>query len=337
MNRLGEIGIALAGAQRIVILSHVNPDPDTVGSAIGLSEILRGLGKQTTVLVPSPVTGSIPDIAGWQTVTNDETAARNAVERADFVISVDNTKLDRFGNWSWVLPRAKQLGITTANIDHHLDNAKFADLNYVAADAASNTMLIYKLAKEMRWSINPTAANALFAGLRSDTGGFKYPAGNYAATFRVAAALAKLGADAAVIGDEQDQLSSGQLRLLAYATMARVDSGALSYVCITQDMLRRAGINAVDAYAVVGQLSRRRETKLLAVLMEYGPDNIRLSVRSRAPYDARAVACKFGGGGHTLAAGAYLKLPMAGARQKVVAAARAAVREVEGRESLGVA
>jgi phosphoesterase RecJ-like protein len=337
MSELQAIGEALAASKRVVILSHANPDPDTVGSALGLSEILRGLGISTTVLVPSPRSSGIPNVAGWNTVTEDENTARAAVEAADFVIAVDNTSLSRFGNWEWVLPRAAERGVKTANIDHHIDNSHFADLNYVVEGAPTCSMLIYKLAELMDWHVNEIAANALFAGLRSDTGGFRYPFDDYPSIFEIAAKLAEAGADPDAIAQWQLALTPQELKLLGAAINNSIlfDNGYCE-VSITKQMMERCNVTPTEAYVVVGEMGRVTGVKVLAVLTESEPQKTRLSVRTQPPYSAPAIARRFGGGGHELAAGAAVPLPFTQARKRVGIAVRQEMAKIDGPHSTGL-
>jgi bifunctional oligoribonuclease and PAP phosphatase NrnA len=332
MDGLRTIGDALAASRHVVILSHANPDPDTVGSAIGLSELLRGLGVETTVLVPSPWTVSLTRVAGWSTVTQDEAAARAAVEAADFVISVDNTSPERLGNWGWVFGRARERGVRTANIDHHIDNSRFGDLNHVADSVPTCTMLIYRLAQEMGWTLNPVAANALFAGLRSDTGGFRFPFGDdYPSIFEVAARLAEAGADPAAVAQWQVALTATELQLLGEAIRSfHVDSDGYGYVCVTREMMERCNAEPTEAYAVVAELGRLDTLKVLTVMTESAPGETRVSVRSKPPYNAAAIARSIGGGGQQLAAGAKIDEPIDVARTRVFAAVRRAMRPLAG-------
>ena len=324
---MARAGALIANSRRVVIVAHENPDPDTVGSALGLAAILRHLGKDVTVAVPDTSNSSLQSIAGWSTVERDPAAQQRAVAAAGVVIAVDNTGLNRFGNLHWILPSATAAGIPTINIDHHKTNARFADVNVVDVSAAACAQVVYDLAVACAWPVTRPAADGLFAALRSDTGGFAYPGHDYGRVFRLATALAEAGADVPAIAAKQTELSEKQLRLLAEVFASTHIDNSLGFVkaVVTQAMMQRAGASHDDAYVAVVMLAALESYRLLAVLIELEPNRTRVSIRTRG-VAADKIAQSLGGGGHRQAAGVTISTDVKNAEHLVAAAAQSALR-----------
>jgi bifunctional oligoribonuclease and PAP phosphatase NrnA len=305
LEKLKVIGGKINEATRIVIVSHVSPDADTVGTALGLSDILREQGKDVTVLVPTPAMSNLRGIPGWDEVVFDENEARRRVGKAEMIIAVDNTGLTRFGNWKWVMEYAKDHGVTTVNLDHHDTNSEYADFNYVEPDAPAAAVVITRLAQVMEWNISPRAATDLFAGLSSDTGNFRGKAAQWEA-FLTGAHLLKAGADkgtvARITGGRGMTLQEVRLVGMAYDNVV-VNSDGVAYVGISQEMLARAGIAPEDSKIVLWKLNELMGWKAMVVMTERRRGQFAVSVRTRHGYSAIDIAGAFGGGGHYNAAG----------------------------------
>jgi phosphoesterase RecJ-like protein len=304
-EKLRVIGDRINEAVRIVIVSHVSPDADTVGTALGLSDILRALGKDVTVLVPTPAMSNLRRIPGWDEVVFNADEAKRCVHDADMIIAVDSTGLTRFGNWKWVLEYAKAHSITTVNLDHHASNQYYADFDYVDKDAPAAAAVITRLAQMMNWPISPRAATDLFAGLSSDTGNFQSRAAGWEA-FSVAAILLRAGADkgkvARIMGGRGMTLQEVRLVGMAYQNVV-INSDGVAYVGISTQMLAEAGMQPQDSKIVLWKLGELLGWRVMINMTQKPRGQYAVSVRTRGPISAIDIAGAFGGGGHYHAAG----------------------------------
>ena len=305
LRRLRSIGNKIDAAQNVVVMSHGAPDADTVGTALGLAEILKARGKTVTVLVPTPAMTMLHAIPGWNDVVFDQAEARRRVGAADMVIAVDTTGLGRFGNNRWVFHEAKKRGITTVNLDHHDTNDNFADLNYVEPDAPAAGVVVTRLAKTMKWDIPPRAATDLYTAICSDTGVFMGRAATWEA-FSFAAQLLQDGADRGAVSKifGKPRLSLAEAKLVGAALQeVTLNANGVAYVGVSTEMLQKAGLGAQDSKIVLWRLQELVGWRVMIVMTEKPNNQFAVSVRTRGSVSAEAIATAFGGGGHFNAAG----------------------------------
>ncbi|MFN2462734.1 MAG: bifunctional oligoribonuclease/PAP phosphatase NrnA [Candidatus Dormibacteria bacterium] len=320
-NEARQILEHLKAASRVVVISHKDADGDTLGSALAMSEVIRGLGKDVVTRVPPPVPGVYSFLPGFGEINPDEGG-----RAPDLVVVMDASNLHRLSDTLGVLPA----GTPVVNIDHHLSNDRFGDLNLVVPDASSTAEVTFDLLAKLEIPVSATMATNLYAGLLTDTGGFRHENTTYRA-LEIAAALVKAGADAADIAEriyKSKQLTTMKLTALTMATFGYDCDDRLVHAFVSQDMLRRAGARMDESEGLIDML-QSVEGLLFAVLFkENAPELTKISVRSRGAANANELAAVFGGGGHARAAGAEIRLPLEAAREAVLAAARRMLEQI---------
>lgn len=301
----------LTAQQTFVIACHVNPDGDAFGSSLALSRILKSLGKDVIVLCEGGLAENYDYIPDQQTVL--EATSRRGF---DVGILVDCEGLGRAGTAAEAVSSAR----TTACIDHHIPDDEFGDIRVVDRTASSTAEIVLRLFEANGIEVDPTAAMQLMIGLVNDTGGFRF--GNTTAdTFRSAARLTELGADASYAARYiYETRSTAALRLLgrALASLQTSADGRVVWARVTRRDMEELGASDPDTDGIVNHVAFSKGSVVAALFRELGADEVRVSLRSREGFDVNRVARAFGGGGHAAAAGCTLRMSLESAEDRVL-------------------
>jgi phosphoesterase RecJ-like protein len=307
-------GALIAGAQRIVILSHIGPDPDTTGSNLGLALTLEAMGKTVESLIPGGLPPTLSHLKGGHLLRDRPTA------KPDLVIVVDAASTSMVG------PNADLLvaGVPVVVIDHHDTNPLYGTVNIVDPSASSTGEMIQRFIRALGYALSPDAAFNLYTALLGDTGGFRNgattPEALAVASDLVAAGVSPAAAADALFGRARPQ----QLRLEAEAIqrMQTRDGGRFVWVEITKEMRQRTGATLDEVTSVIPILQRLGDAAIMAAYIELDDGAARIELRAREPFSAVDIAVELGGGGHIRAAGVrHLPGGLATARRLVAAAA----------------
>lgn len=306
--------------RRFLILLHVNPDGDSIGSSIGLGLALEGAGKEVTLVSPDGIPPAYRFLAG-----SDRFVAPGQVTgRYDAALFLDCGDLERTGPAGGLT----RLCDVKVNIDHHLTNPGYGDLNYIDPTAAAVGEQVYQLISAAGWEITEPIANALYAAIVTDTGGFRYE-NTTPDSHLIAAHLLTFGAQPQVIAREiYESRSEAATRLLgaALSTLRVEGDGMVASVIVSRDMYRQAGASDDDAEGLVNYPRAVAGVEVAIALREVDERQVRVNLRSKQFVDVSRLAARWGGGGHARAAGCTLQAPLERAREEVVAAAIEAVR-----------
>jgi len=311
---LADAAAAIADAQSVVLACHVNPDGDALGSMLGLGLALTALGKTAVCLSED----GVPDLlrflpgAGMITRTTDAPAF-------DLALVVDSGELARVGET--VLPlvaRARRV----VDIDHHVTAGAFGDIRVLDARAASTAEIVYALLGTLGAPITPDIATCLFTGIITDTGSFRFQ--NVTPnTFHVAAALLEASAPPAHISEhvfENRSFAATRLLGLALSSLTQTSDGRVVWAHITGEDFRASGAADQDTEGVVSYVRGVRGADVGILFREMERDAVRVSLRSREGVNVAEIAARFGGGGHRMASGCTVSLPLAEAERAVVQA-----------------
>ena len=291
-----------------VIASHTDPDGDSLGSSLALSLMLDQIGKQSEVVIQQPFPRRfswLPEFSRVQT--------RDAVSRRSRAsILVECSDFSRAGVAG--LDRVESL-----NIDHHTQNAMFANVNWIDPQVAATGMMVARLAEPLGAEVTPSIATLLYVAVLTDTGSFHH-SNTDAAALQFAADMVKLGADASRIAEAvYGNVPAARIFLLAdaLATLKLEEDGYVAWMVLWRgDFARRGGgdteglINQVHAIAGVG---------VALLFKEVGRDCFRVSLRSDGSVDVAQVAASYGGGGHPRAAGCQLNGSLEEVRVNIMA------------------
>ena len=298
-------------SRRPLLVSHSNPDPDSLGSVIGLADVFTALGAAPVVAVHKPdtvddVLAKIPGLSQIVPLTKNLLESPPDARGFDAVFALDTATPELLGVDDEI--REALLAVRPViNIDHHVTNSFYGNVNYVV-DAAAAAEVVWTLVADLRVSLSVEGAIALQAGLVADTLGFQ-TRDTRPRTLRAAAALLDIGGETS--GVARQVLSSRTYeasRLLgaALAAAERTADGRLIWTTVTAEMASDVGLAVGEAQGIPHALQDIADVVIAAVFYESDPGNTRVSLRSHGPRIDH-VAAEFGGGGHALAAGASVE------------------------------
>lgn len=320
---LAETADAIRRTDHLIAVPHVDPDPDTLGSAVGLALIAQKLGKEARVYTPEAVPFDSRFLETLFPI--DHEPPYLDVPHATSSPTWHPVVLD-CGDPRRIHPAAK-LPPIWLNIDHHLDNAGFAELTWVDTTAASTAEMVARLGVELGVEMDEAIATALYAGMLYDTRGFVIDKTN-SETYRLAARLVDAGANPARINRYlNEQLSAGALRVMGMALghLQEDLDGRLVWATITQAMLAACGARIEETDLILSELPKIGKAEVWFLFKELPDGAIKISIRSRGKVNAHAIARAFGGGGHRRVSGARLEVPLSAAVELMLTAARTAM------------
>lgn len=310
----------------VVLLGHISPDGDTVGSNLAVWHALKSMGKRAVVCLPEGVPNMYAGLPGADAVRLPEDELPFAPKAA---LAVDVSERERLGEAG---VRLFESCPDRAALDHHQTNPGFGQLYALDGEAAAAGELVIDLIDALGVALTREMAQCAFVAISTDCGHFSY-ANTRPQTFCAAARCVGAGIDIAAITEGLYRTrTEGRTRLLGLVLsgLERSADGRLAWARLTEDMLRRAGARREDNEGIVNYLQEMAGVRLAVLAEQRGAAVTKFSLRSKAPVNvARDVAAPLGGGGHELAAGVTLELPMEEALEKVLARARAALDSTE--------
>jgi bifunctional oligoribonuclease and PAP phosphatase NrnA len=309
------IAAQIAAADRILILTHINPDGDAIGSLLGMWHALRALGKQALPLASSPPPSYVHWLPGAEQI--EVYASGQALPQFDLAILLDTASLMRVGR-IYDEHVASLAALPVMIVDHHLTNDGAGTLNLIRPSAASTCELLFALFQAMGLPITPAMATCLLLGVTTDTQSFQTSA-TTAETLRVAAELLALGADnTRVVREVYYALPASSATLIGLALTEMRHEGPLVWTTVTQAMMRTSDAEDEAADEVVRVMQRIAGVRALVLFKERHDGTTKISMRSRAPVNVATLAQIWGGGGHAQAAGATLQMPPAQAAHELL-------------------
>ncbi|QQU19537.1 bifunctional oligoribonuclease/PAP phosphatase NrnA [Enterococcus casseliflavus] len=290
-----EILATIKAFDRIIIHRHQRPDPDALGSQVGLAEILRAsFPKKEIYQVGGPVEG-LDYLALMQTIPDD-------LYKGALVIVTDTANAPRVSDQRY------DQGAKLIKIDHHPNDEPYGELVWVNTKASSCSEMIVSFWQMFQNELTMTqeAARLLYAGIVGDTGRFLYPA-TTATTLRLAAELLDYDFDAPKINRQLDQVSRSVARLSGYVyENIEIDEIGAGKVILSQELQQRFGVVDSETSAVVSLPGKIDEVMAWAIFVEQPEGYYRVRMRSKGPV-INEIAKRHHGGGHPLASGANAK------------------------------
>jgi phosphoesterase RecJ-like protein len=308
----------------VALTTHVNADGDGVGSEVALWHLLSARGLRPVIANPTP----IPDRFHFLVPNGADRSDRAAkeVEGADIVMVLDISDIDRLGDLARVVQRSHA---PTACIDHHVSRGSLPHgPRLVAPEASATAELVFDLAAAADWELGPDAARALYVGILTDTGAFRF-SNTTPRVLRVAGALLERGVDAESIYEAvYASAPAGRVRLMAEVlqTLVVEPEVGLGWVTVPPGALARHGATADDLDGLVEFPRSIAGVRLALLFRQIANGRIKVSFRSLGTVDVAELADQFGGGGHRKAAGASLEGSLAEVQSRVLAAARQYLR-----------
>ncbi len=304
-----QIAHQLKQSRRLLLTSHTNPDGDAVSSMLALGLALKKIDKDIVWLNESP----IPAVYRFLPSADRIAQTVEAHEPFDVAVVMDCGDTDRIGCTAAVIDQSP----VVINIDHHATNTGFGHLQYVDPTACATTELIYRLLGKMQISLDQDIATAIYTGILTDTGSFRFSNTNSAA-FAICTEMTAMGVDPYDIAQRvygPYPLERIKLLNLALDSIEISANRKLSIMTVTQAMLSQTGTQLEDVDGLIHYARRIQNVKVAALIQELrngnepagSPGQYHVSLRSDGAVDVAAIATAYGGGGHRSAAGFGMK------------------------------
>ncbi len=327
MKNLTDLKALLASPRNVAIVTHFKPDADALGSSLGLGGYLKKKGHHVDVITPSDypeflnwMVGSEAVIALSKKSKGPEIKSAAVFEAAEIIFCLDFSNLKRINELGDLVAKARAAKVM---IDHHLEPEQFAGFEKWDVTAASTAQLVYDLIDSLgdRDLIDPPIANCLYAGLMTDTGGFRHN-NTTAREFKVAEELTALGANPSEIARlVYDTNSLGRLRLTGFVLSQKLTvlpEFRTAYMTLSQEELKKFDVQTGDTEGLVNYGLSIKDVQMSVLMYDRG-EEIKISFRSLGAFSVNDLARRhFEGGGHKNASGGSSKLSLEQALEKLI-------------------
>lgn len=317
-NTFDEFAAALIEGEDFAIFPHVDPDGDALGSSVAIALALSSLGKKVKILIDETEDGGL-DIKEELLFIDGEkqffTVDSSFVAEKTYGIMMDCGEISRISgrsNRDEVFQKCNK----TFCLDHHASSTPLADFNVIIPETAATCQLVWQLFKSMQkygFKIDKKMAEAVYVGILTDTGGFRY-SNTSAETHIIASEIFSLGADHYAISKKVFESNPLRSMKLKFAAMGVADFSCGNRIAITyvdSNMLKSAGATLKDSDGIVEELRNIDSVEVACLCKEQADGSVKVSMRSKSSIDVAKIGMKFSGGGHKRAAGCTIHKPIA--------------------------
>jgi phosphoesterase RecJ-like protein len=307
-----EVADRIRSGHNFLITAHRNPDGDALGSGIALQNLIRKLGKHAKFVVRDGFAKPLHNIPGANEVAISDTLPPDYPKAYDALFTMECPEVDRTGYA--VLPGP------VVNIDHHLGNEMYGEINYLDLEAPSVGEMILQLNRNhLRLPLDRDTATAMYVSLATDTGFFRYH-NTTLRTFQAAEELVRAGVvpgDVSLWINESQTRGSIKLLGLCLTTLELHANDRIATTELPKRFFLEAGAEPEDTEGIVNY-GRNIDGVLISALLKESEGSTRVSLRAKPGVDVQQVAAMFGGGGHKAASGCTIPLPLAEAKAKLI-------------------
>lgn len=298
-------------ADKIAVLTHIEPDGDAIGSMLGMTLALRNLGKQVTPIVD----GGLPSRFAFLPVSGEILSSSDGVE-VDLIVSTDASDMRRLGVAGATL---RERGLPLLQLDHHQTNLIFGDANLVDARTAAAAEGVYDMILHYGWQITPEIAQALLTGIITDTMAFRTDA-TTPELLGKAQVLMQHGANLSEI--VQRTLSNFPTALMRFNAIVmqrfQLEPEGVMWVTILPEDYEKAGMSPNEYIGLSGYMIQSEDAVISATLKWIPEGLVDISLRAVPGFNVAQIALSLGGGGHVLAAGCKVEMSLEEAVQTLI-------------------
>lgn len=303
--------------ESFMLTTHMNPEGDAIGSTLAMALALSSIGKNVTINTADPVPKILKFLPSSDSVHQVKTVDR----RFDAVIVLDCGDLERVG----FLNKDNIPSDILINIDHHKTNLGFGTVNHVK-EAVASADIVYTIIKKMGIPVTPEIATCIYTAIMTETGSFKY-SNTTAHTLKIAGEMIGYGVNPWGIAEQvYNRNSINRINLLGQVltTLKLSEDGRIAWITVLEEMFKETGTTKEDTEDYINY-PRSIEGVEVAILFRQSNNDWKMSFRSNGRIDVADVALEFGGGGHSMAAGCFLKGSFEEVREKVTGKVEEAV------------
>jgi Exopolyphosphatase-related proteins len=305
-----ELTESISNNHSFLISSHASLDGDCVGSELAMCWYLRSLSKKAMVFNAEAVLQKFAFLHDSSILTNEKPEGP-----FDVLMVLDCSNPKRLG---WEGPEG--MAKLVVNIDHHRDNTSFGHVNIVRSDVSATGQIIYDYFSHLKLDFPASVAEALYAAILTDTGGFRF-SNTTGTVLKICADLCDRGADPSAIYDKVYASFSPQGMMLQsriWSTLAFHRNATICTMEMPYDIIEQVGATYGDSEGMA-DLTIIAAGVDVGILMKYSPTQTHFSLRSKGRIDVGKIAKRIeGGGGHSSAAGCTMSLPLAEAKPKML-------------------
>jgi len=302
---LGQIAKFILESKKIGITYHVSPDGDAVGSVLALFNALKSLNKDCYIISKDTLSENLKFLKGSDEITGEIT---EPVDETDIVVVLDCGNLER------VSANLKEFTGTIINIDHHISNDKYGDINYIDSNAAATAEIVFELLNlmgisfEKEDSVIKDIGTCMYTSIVTDTGAYRH-SNVTERTHKISATLKKIGVDNTFIYQSLfDNKDFSRIKLIgkALSNMQLILNGKVALLEIDKNFTADLGIDIGDTSDIISYGLQIKGVEVTLLLKEV-EDGVKASLRAKSYVDVRKIAEVFGGGGHIRASGIKIK------------------------------
>ncbi len=302
---LSQIAKFILESKKIGITYHVSPDGDAVGSVLALFNALKSLNKDCYIISKDTLSENLKFLKGSDEITGEIT---EPVDETDIVVVLDCGNLER------VSANLKEFTGTIVNIDHHLSNDKYGDINYIDSNAAATAEIVFELLNLMGISFEKEdrvikdIGTCMYTSIVTDTGAYRH-SNVTERTHKISAVLKKIGVDNTFIYQSLfDNKDFSRIKLIgkALSSMQLILNGKVALLEIDKNFTADLGIDVGDTSDIISYGLQIKGVEVTLLLKEV-EDGVKASLRAKSYVDVRKIAEVFGGGGHIRASGIKIK------------------------------
>ena len=302
---LSQIAKFILESKKIGITYHVSPDGDAVGSVLALFNALKSLNKDCYIISKDTLSENLKFLKGSDEITGEIT---EPVDETDVVVVLDCGNLER------VSANLKEFTGTIVNIDHHLSNDKYGDINYIDSNAAATAEIVFELLNlmgisfEKENSVIKDIGTCMYTSIVTDTGAYRH-SNVTERTHKISATLKKIGVDNTFIYQSLfDNKDFSRIKLIgkALSSMQLILNGKVALLEIDKNFTADLGIDIGDTSDIISYGLQIKGVEVTLLLKEV-EDGVKASLRAKSYVDVRKIAEVFGGGGHIRASGIKIR------------------------------
>lgn len=312
ISRLGEV---FEQHESFVLISHVRPDGDAIGSQIGLGFALMAAGKNVRLINEDGLPENLAFLPGSGKI---ETPPDEPLD-VEVAIALDTATKPRLGERALHAASKAKLWL---NIDHHISNPRYGDINYVDATSPATGQIVYEILTTLGLPLPAESRDAIYTAVSTDTGSFQYPS-TTAKTYEMGADLIRRGLDVGAINTsiyDSHPYRRVELMRALLNTLELCADGAVASWELRDSTRRELDLRPEDSEGLIDIIRAIRGVRVAAFFEELPDGKIRVSMRSKdSSVNVCEIAMEYGGGGHALAAGIRMAGPIGDARAKVLA------------------
>jgi len=305
-----------------LITSHINPEGDSIGSQLAVFDLLKRMGKNAVMVNQDEVPENLCFLPGIENIKPEVPADF----RVEVAVLLDCPVKERVGYVMNYIDDA----VFMVNIDHHVSNEYYGDVNWVESEMSSVGEMAYHLIREMGGDLSKNVALAIYAALVTDTGMFNYD-NTGKGTHLVAGEAIHAGVSPKLVYSEIfEKKPLFYLKVLGkvLSTVKVEENGLVAYMTLTRRMLEEEGVSSVSTEEFIGYPRSIKGVEVAVFFNENpsDPELVNVSFRSNGKIDVNRIAAQFGGGGHQKASGCLMRTSIEEAKEKILGEVRKAVR-----------